>query len=289
MNRITIALALVAATSIGIISSAAPDRAGWPKELSFGIIPAENSTEMGQRFKPLIAHIEQRLGIPVKAYFGPDQAAVVVGMQGQKIDLAYLEPLSYVQAARMGGAEAFAKENTIKTGLGFSSLIVSRADSKIKTLADAKGKSFAFVDPASVSGYLLPMAHFEQVLNIKPTAYFKAVRFGGSHEANIEAVIEGEVQVAATSDREVDVAIRDGEIKSERDLNILWKSDPIPTSPIAYRKALPESLKAAIRNAVLGFNDAKALARVGLKGFAPAKDTDYDVIRKLEEFRKSLK
>jgi phosphonate transport system substrate-binding protein len=280
VKRIAIALSLTATVSVGMISSAAPDRAGWPKELSFGIIPAENSNEMGQRFKPLIAHIEKRLGLPVKAYFGPDQAAVVVGMQGQKIDLAYLEPLSYVQAARMGGAEAFAKENTIKTGLGFSSLIVSRADSKIKTLADAKGKSFAFVDPASVSGYLLPMMHFEQVLNIKPTAYFKAVRFGGSHEANIEAVIEGEVQVAATSD---------GEIKSERDLNVLWKSDPIPTSPIAYRKALPESLKAAIREAVLGFNDAKSLARVGLKGFAPAKDTDYDVIRKLEEFRKSLK
>jgi phosphonate transport system substrate-binding protein len=169
VNRIAIALALITATSISIISSAAPDRAGWPKELSFGIIPAENSTEMGQRFKPLIAHLEKRLGIPVKAYFGPDQAAVVVGMQGQKIDLAYLEPLSYVQAARMGGAEAFAKENTIKTGLGFSSLIVSRADSKIKTLSDAKGKSFAFIDPASVSGYLLPMMHFEQVLNIKPT------------------------------------------------------------------------------------------------------------------------
>ena len=90
-------------------------------------------------------------------------------------------------------------------------------------------------------------------------------------------------QVAATNDREIDVAIRDGEIKNIKALNILWTSQTIPTFPLAYRKDLPQSLQKALREAVLSFNDKKALTRIGLKSFAPATDDEYDPIRKLEQ------
>jgi phosphonate transport system substrate-binding protein len=298
----TVALGLMA-TSLMFASQAAPnntraatntlqslpDRTGWASTLTFGIIPAEASLESRERFEPLIDHLEKKLGLKIKPYFGPDYVAVIVGMASQKLDFAYMGPLAYVQAARRGGAVAFARENTIKTGLGYHSLIVSRADSGIKTLADARGKSFAFVDPESASGYLLPWLHLVRDLKIKPETYFKNLSFGGSHEANIESVIEGEVQVAATNDREIDVAIRDGEIKNIKALNILWTSETIPTFPLAYRKDLPPSLQKALREAVLSFNNKKALERIGLKGFAPATDAEYDPIRKLEEAKKSLK
>jgi phosphonate transport system substrate-binding protein len=269
--------------------SSAQDRTGWPTSLTFGIIPAEASKEISERFNPLMKHLEKKLELKVKAYLGPDYVAVILGLESKKLDLAYLGPLAYVQASRRGGATAFARENTLKTGVGYHSIIVARADSGIKTLGQARGKSFAFVDPQSASGYLLPWLHLVRDLKVKPETYFKNVYFGGSHEANIESVIEGEVQVAATNDREIEVAIRDGEIKSAKDLNILWKSEMIPTSPIAYRKELPQSLQKALREAVLSFNDKKALERIGLKGFAPATDAQYDPIRKLEEAKKSLK
>jgi phosphonate transport system substrate-binding protein len=69
----------------------------------------------------------------------------------------------------------------------------------------------------------------------------------------------------------------------------LWKSDMIPTLPIAYRKELPQTLQKALREAVLAFNNKKALERIGLKGFASATDAQYNPIRKLEEAKKSLK
>jgi phosphonate transport system substrate-binding protein len=273
---------------LGLSSQAAPGRTGWPKELSFGVIPAEASQEISARFKPLVDHLERKLGLKVKAYLGADYAAVVVGLQSGKVDFAYLGPLSYVTAARQGGAEAFAREDTLKTGAGYSGVIVSKASSKIKKLEDARGKSFAFVDPQSASGYLLPMIHFLQDKKFKPEQFFKNVKFGGSHEANIEAVIDGDIDVAATNDREIEIAIKDGEIKSASDLNVLWKSQPIPTAPLAYRKELPASLKTALREAVLGFQDKKALERIGLKGFMPATDAEYEPIRKLEAIKKSL-
>ncbi len=280
---------LIAHDSRATALQSAPDRTGWASTLTFGIIPAEASLESRKRFQPLIDHLEQKLGLKIKPYFGPDYVAVIVGMASQKLDFAYMGPLAYVQAARRGGAVAFAKENTIKTGLGYHSLIVSRADSGIKTLSDAKGKSFAFVDPESASGYLLPWLHLVRDLKIKPETYFKNISFGGSHEANIESVIEGEVQVAATNDREIDVAIRDGEIKNIKALNILWTSQTIPTFPLAYRRDLPPSLQKALREAVLSFDNKKALERIGLKSFAPATDAEYDPIRKLEEAKESLK
>jgi phosphonate transport system substrate-binding protein len=269
-------------------SLAQNDRAGWAKELSFGIIPLEATKESSTRFDPFAKYLERRLGIKIKSYYGADYAAIIVGLESGSVDMAYLGPLSYVIASRRAGAQAFARENTIKTGLGYSSLIVSRADSKIRTLGQAKGKTFAFVDPNSASGYLLPMVHFLKDLNIKPETYFKHVTYSGSHEASIEAVIEGEVSVAATNDREIEIAIRDGEIKSIKDLNILWKSAPIPTAPLAYRKDLPESLKAALKQAVLEFKDKTALEKLGIKNFAAATDSEYNPIRKLEEFKKTL-
>ncbi len=283
-----IGFGLIGLDLIGSSTQAAPDRTGWPKELTFGVIPAEASQEISTRFKPLVDHLERKLGIKVKSYLGADYAAVVVGMQSGTVDLAYLGPLSYVLAARQSGAQAFARENTLKTGAGYSGVIVSKANGGVKTLAEARGKNFAFVDPQSASGYLLPMVYFAQELKLKPEAFFKNVKFGGSHEANIEAVIEGEIDVAATNDREIEVAIRDGEIKSARDLNVLWRSQPIPTAPLAYRRELPASLKAALRDAVLGFQDKKALERIGLKGFMPATDAEYEPIRKLEAIKKSL-
>ncbi len=287
-------LGLIAAVGIvslaaSSFSRAAPDRTGWPAQLSFGLIPLEQSTETATRFDPFVKYLESKLGLKIRAYYGADYAAIIVGLGARSVDMAYLGPLAYVKAARQSGAQPFARENTLKTGLGYSGVIVSRADGKIKTLADAKGKSFAFVDPNSASGYLLPMVHFYQDLKINPQTYFKNVSFLGSHEASIEAVIEGEVQVAATNNREIEIAIRDGEIKSAGDLNILWKSKPIPTSPLVYRKELPESLKAALREATLSFNNKPALERLGIKGFVPARDAEYDPIRKLEAFKLALR
>lgn len=90
--------------------SSVPDRTGWASTLTFGIIPAEASLESRERFEPLIDHLEKKLGLKIKPYFGPDYLAVIVGMASQKLDFAYMGPLAYVQAAQRGGAVAFAKE-----------------------------------------------------------------------------------------------------------------------------------------------------------------------------------
>jgi phosphonate transport system substrate-binding protein len=259
----------------------AQDKTGWPKELNFGVIPVENLEETEARFKPLSEHLEQSLGIPVNFTIGADFAAVVVAMQFGNLDLAYLSPSAYIQAAKQAGAEAFAREDTLKTGSGFHSIIVAKAGSGIETIDDAKGKSLAFVDPNSTSGYYAPLEYFLET-NIQPETYFSDVVFSGSHESSIEGVIEGMYDVAVTSDQEIDIAILDKEISSWDDIKILWQSELIPSSPLAYRSDLPESLKTALQEAVLSFSDEEALQEARLKGFVATTDKDYDPVRELE-------
>jgi phosphonate transport system substrate-binding protein len=260
----------------------AQDKTGWPQELNFGVIPVENVEETTERFEPLAKHLEQTLGIPVNFTIGADFAAVVIAMEFKNLDVAYFSPSAYIQAAKQAGAEAFAREDTLKTGSGFHSIIVAKTGSGIETLKDAKDKSFAFVDPNSTSGYFAPLDYFNNELGVAPDAYFSNITFSGSHETSIEGVIEGMYDVAVTSDQEIDIAILDKEISSWDDIKILWQSELIPSSPLAYRSDLPESLKVALQEAVLSFNNEEALEEARLKGYVTTTDKDYDMVRELE-------
>jgi phosphonate transport system substrate-binding protein len=206
----------------------------------------------------------------------------VIAMQSGNLDLAYLSPSAYIQAAKQGNAEAFAREDTLKTGSGFHSIIVAKTGSGIETIEGAKDKSFAFVDPNSTSGYYAPLEYFNAELGVSPESYFSNITFSGSHETSIEGVIEGIYDVAVTSDQEIDIAVLDKEISSWDDIKILWQSELIPSSPLAYRADLPQSLKVALQNAVLSFDDEEALAEARLKGYVVTTDKDYDTVRELE-------
>jgi phosphonate transport system substrate-binding protein len=274
-------LLLLTIASLFTLASA-QDRTDWPTELNFGVVPVEDLEETTARFEPLAKHLEESLGIPVNLTVGADFAAVVIAMEFGNLDLAYLSPSAYLQAATQAGAEAFAREDLAKTGSGFHSIIVTRSDSGIETLEGARDKTFAFVDPNSTSGYYAPLNYFNTEAQLQPETFFSNVVFSGSHESSIEGVAEGIYDVAVTSDQEIDIAILDKEISSWDDINVLWQSELIPSSPLAYRKDLPESFKAALQEAVLSFSDQAVLERWGLKGFVPTTDADYNMVRELE-------
>lgn len=273
---------LVVTVASLFILSFAQDRTDWPTELNFGVVPVEDLEETTARFEPLAKHLEQELGMPVNLTIGADFAAVVIAMEFKNLDIAYFSPSAYLQAAEQAGAEAFAREDTARTGSGIHSIIVTLADSGIETFEQAQGKTFAFVDPNSTSGYYAPLNYFYNEAQIQPEVYFSNVVFSGSHESSIEGVAERIYDVAVTSDQEIDIAILDKEISSWDDIKVLWQSELIPSSPLAYHKDLPESFKAALQDAVLSFSDEQVLERWQLKGFVTTTDQDYDPVRELE-------
>lgn len=261
----------------------------WPKELVIAEVPVESAADYEARYAPFLDYLKQRLGIPVRLFVAGDYTAVMVSQAQGQTHVAFYGPGSYVDAIEKANApiEAFVKEDSLRSGTVYHSLILSKKGSGIKTLEDAKGKDFAFVDPESTSGFKVPMAYFCLEAKIKPKEYFKRVAFAGTHESVILGIAQGTIPVGVTWDTGISIATNKGQIKGIEDFEVIWRSDPIPSSPWAYRKDLPEDLKEALRTAYLEYENTpegqKWLEARGLKGFEPASDADYDPFRKVND------
>jgi len=290
MLKRIVAIAAVAAIALFCLggSALAAPPADWPKKIVFGIIPTDSSANITERFDNLVKYLEKRLGVPVEVKVATDYAGVITGMQFKHIDLAYFGPKSYVEAAKRANAEAFVIEVSKDGSKGYYGLIITKKGSGLKSVADLKGKVWAFVDPNSTSGTLVPMVHFLNDLKIDPETYFSKVIYSGSHEASMISIKTGKIDGASTND--LDMARGEGkQWNSEKDFEIIWKSQLIPGSPMAYRKDLPVSLKKALTDAFLAYDDKAGLEMLKIKGYAPVTDKTYDAVRDLMDVQKRMK
>lgn len=250
------------------------------KVLRLGLIPAEDQEEMLKRFGPTIAYLEKKLGVKVEHFVATDYTGIIEAMRSGKIDVAFFGPFSYILAADKANAESFAV-GVRKSGKStYQSIILTHKDSGIKSLDDLKGKDFAFVDPASTSGNLFPRVILRKA-GIDPEKDFKSVIYAGGHDA-VELAVKNK-KVAAGADNDITYEKMVGQKLISADENIiLAKSDPIPGSPIVYRKDLPEELRKKIKDAFLTMHqeDAAALGGYGdIIRYDEAKDNEYNVIR----------
>ncbi len=248
------------------------------KALRVGLIPSEDSRAMLAQSKDILDALEKNLGSKVEGFVATDYNGVIEAMRAKHVDVAYLGPFSYVLATTVTPVEAFVIAETAKAGRTFyHSQIITLKTSGIKTLDDLKGKNFAFVDPASTSGYAFPLAGLLKA-GIEPKRDFKNVLFTGAHDANAVAVANGKVDAATIADRIFDAAVKKGLIKEE-DVQVVWRSSPIPESPMVWRKDLPDDQKAKIKAAFLAIKSMNWSDQGMLNGFKETNDQAYDVIR----------
>ena len=177
--------------------------------------------------KDILDALEKNLGMKVQGFVATDYNGVIEALRAKHLDIAYLGPFSYVLATTVTPVEAFAIAETAKSGRTYyHSQIIAQKSSGIKKLDDLKGKNFAFVDPASTSGYAFPLAGLLKA-GIEPKRDFKTVIFTGAHDANAVAVANGKVDAATIADRILDAAIAKGHIKAD-EIEVVWRSAPIP-------------------------------------------------------------
>lgn len=246
--------------------------------LTIGLIPAEDSQAMIESSRQVLDSLQKQLGMEVKPFVATDYNGVIEALRSKKLDVAYLGPFSYVLASSVADVEAFAVAVTKKTGQSaYKSVIIARKDSGLAKTADLKGRTFAFVDPTSTSGHLFPKAGLLQA-GYDPETFFGRVIFSGSHDASILAVTNKKVDAAAVADRILASAIAKGQVKQD-DLEIVWSSNPIPESPMVWRKDLDPALKAKIAQALANVKDLPWGDQGVLNGFQPTNDAAYNVVR----------
>ncbi len=279
---------MFAAFAVPVIASENKTKKDWPKEVTMGLIPTEGGADIVERFKPLTDHLEKNLGIKVKAISASDYAGVITAMANKHVDFAYFGPKSYVEAVEKAGAEALAMELDKEGNPGYYGIVIVKKGSPVNSIEAAKGHTFAFTDPNSTSGYLVPNILFYRDMKVKPEEYFKEVKFSGSHGASILAVKNETVEVAATNNIDLARVVEKGQA-SKDDFETLWKSEVIPGSPVAARKDLPADFKEEFKKSLIEFNKNKAgLEKLQNGGFKECSDSDYDVIRYLNRLKKEL-
>jgi len=272
-------VALRAALALTIGAAGAPAAfAQQPQVLTIGLIPAEDSQAMIESSRQVLDALQQQLGIPVKPFVATDYNGVIEALRAKKLDVAYLGPFSYVLASSVANVEAFSVAVTKKTGQSaYKSVILARKDSGLRSVAELKGRNFAFVDPSSASGHLFPKAGLQQT-GLDPDSYFGRVLFSGSHDASILAVANKKVDAAAVADRIFASAVAKGTVRQD-DFVVLWSSKPIPESPMVWRKDLDPALKDKLAKALANLKDVKWGDQGVLNGFQPTSDAAYDVVR----------
>ncbi len=285
-NIVLSLIALCMITAAALPAAAAGPQ--WPDTIKVGFIPTEGGADILERFKPMLDQLEATLGIKVEGFSASDYAGIITAMAHKHIDFAYFGPKSYVEASEKANAQALLMELNKDGRPGYNGLIIVRKDSPIKDLAQIKGHVFAFTDPNSTSGYLVPNVLFARDLKVKPEQYFKEVKFSGSHGASILAVKNGGIEVAATNNIDLDRMIEKGQVEKD-DFRVLWTSEVIPGAPMACRADLPESLKAAFAGALLKLNsNTTVLNKLQNGGYAYSDDKTYDIIRYLKRLKSQL-
>ena len=217
--------------------------------------------------------------------------AVVEAFGTGKVEVAAINTFSYLMANAKYGAEA--KLRVVREGnqTSYKGQFITRFDSGINTIEDINGKSMAYVDPSSTSGYILPKAMLDS-RGIKPSETVFAMR----HDNVVTMVYQGQTAAGATYYAPPDSET--GEIMDARmrvlqqfpdvaqKVKIIGFTQDIPNDPWVFRKDMSEIMKEKIINALLDFvktpEGKKSLFDIyDITGLIPTKDSDYDGLRKL--------
>jgi phosphonate transport system substrate-binding protein len=283
-RRIIRAIAILASCCIAAtVHAAAPDCPNGVV-VHFGVVPGEDTAQLLPIYDRIGKLIADRLGCPIVTQTGTNYTAVIEAMRAHRVDMANFGAFSYVLAHQVAGAEAVATFAAADGTPGsYFATITTWPGSGITTLQQVRGKAFAFSDPASTSGHLIPSYGLVKA-GIDPDKDIRPF-YTGSHTASFEALRNHKVPVGELNS----IAIAGAQLAgfyNPADYVTLWKSAPIPNGPVAVRGDLPPAFKARLTQILrtldlrsMPAHDMRFLGRSYSHAFAAVDDHSYDSIR----------
>lgn len=260
--------------------------------IKFYFVPSVDVQVLETNSKAVKDFLEQNTPYKFQIAIPPNFIAVVEAFGTNRADVAALNTYGYILAHEKYGAEA--RLTTVRNGEStYRSQFLARANGKIKKIEDLEGKKIAFVDPASTSGYILPLKYLKD-RNIKP----KQTMFAMRHDNVVSMIYQGQVDAGATfyvapvgkNIQDARMLVKTQYPDVEEKIKIIQLTDSIPNDPVVFNKNLPEPMKQKICDVLIKYAETPAgkenLQRLsGVTGLIPSTDKSYDRTR---EFYKSL-
>jgi phosphonate transport system substrate-binding protein len=199
--------------------------------------------------------------------------AVVEAMCNGTADIAFVGPVTYLQARERGCADLLAVAVKKGESIYYAGLF-ARNDSPIKSIEDLHGKDAAFGDVNSTSSFVVPMAMLLEA-GIDPVKDLGALRITGSHANSLAALLEHRVDTAALSFESYEKAVREG-VPGAKDLRVIARSDAIPYPPLIMNARLPDALKTKLRDAFENVAKTPGIEPAMIRGYGGGQVDGYD-------------
>lgn len=241
---------LLAMMALSIMTCA---NAAEPLRLGVGLFQPDREKN-DATYKPLAQHLAAKLGRAVELKTVDTWEGLAKSLANGETDMALMGPWGYVLANHEAGAQVVS--TILYDGKPeYFAIIVTHPDSGIRSPADLKGRSFAFGDKGSTSGYLIPL-HYFMTQGIDPDKYFSKVLYT-KHQAIETQVAQGALDAGADYNRNRNAMIEQGLIKAERS-KIIWQSAPLPNDAFAVSRTLyqDKAFVAKLQDALAGIGTA---------------------------------
>ena len=272
IKKIVISLFCAASTFAPVAAQAADLPA-----LQFGVGLFQPDKEKNDAtYRPLADYLAAKLNRKVVLRTVDSWEGLAKSLAAGETDIALMGPWGYVLANNQAGVQAVS--TILYNGKPeYFAIMITSPKSGINKIEDMKGKSFAFGDKGSTSGYLIPTHQFQK-MGIDPDKFFSKVIYT-KHQAIETQVTRGELDAGADFNRNRDTMIAQGLIKAE-DSKIIWTSDPLPNDAIAVSAELAKQpiFVALLQRALEGVGEALKtqpnLLPANYTGFV-TKDSSY--------------
>lgn len=293
---------IILTAAMATVFAANVSAADAPKELNLGILGGQNATQQIGDNQCVKAFFDKELNVDTKLRNSSDYSGVIQGLLGGKVDMVLsMSPSSYasvyINDPKAVDVVGIVVDDADKSR-GYHSVVVVKADSPYKTLADLKGKSFGMADPDSTSGFLIPNQSFKKdfggSVDDKYNGHFSSVTFSGGHEQDVLGVLNGQFDGAVTwasmigdyntgyTSGAFTRMIRAGQPDLMKKIRIIWQSPLIPNGPILVSNKLPADFKAKLITAIKKLDKEQHSCFVkavgGAQHIGPATVADYQAI-----------
>ncbi|MDQ3396884.1 MAG: phosphate/phosphite/phosphonate ABC transporter substrate-binding protein [Deinococcota bacterium] len=268
--------------ALGLLVSLAPAFAqDVPERLVLGMVPSREADRMVDSLEPIAEMMSERLGIPVETFVSTNYVGLVEAIGTGTIDIGMFGPAALVQAIDRYGARPIV--GSVRRGdTTYRAQFTVREDSDIESFEDLAGRTIAFVDPGSASGYQFPYVFLLTEHGIDANTDMQAI-FAGSHDAAMLAVYNGDVDVAVTFEGGQSTIEADFPDVNER-VRVLGYTSGIPNDGVVVRAGISEELAQQIADALIDIastEEGQELtdALFNVTGFAPVTSDVYDIVR----------
>jgi len=253
--------------------------------------PSVDANRITSNAKELIKFLEKETGYFFTTAVPSNFITLVEAFGTKRADIAGINTFSYLMANEKYGAEARLRIVRDNNEITYKAQFLARYDSGIDNITDISGRSFAYVDPSSTSGYILPKAMLQK-LGVKPSETVFAMK----HDNVVMMIYQKQVDAGATyyappdpkTGKILDARMRVAEQfpDIEKKVKIIGFSEDIPNDPWVFRKDMDEGMKKKIINAILKFikteEGRRAMYEIAdIVDLIPATDEDYDPLRKM--------